>query len=388
MIGLCIMSCSEDDDTTENCFEPNFTVNLDTGTTYTFSLEFDALDGTSLKAGYEFQFYINDEPVSVTSDISANLVSFQYAFAEAGSYRVCLELNTNECSEPQTSCQTVVVESAGLQFLETIDFSPALGDDVSGIHDFDIANGYLYFIHALNIYRMDLSSNTDDLELIINDPDHWPNTLKVIDNALYYQGDSFWSVSDNILQINVDNISQGIETTYPITGVSRSKLFKNSGELFYVSAPDGFSEINNFYTFNSEGQDELLVADSRVFPENVSFQGNYVYFSSNNEVRRFDLNTPASGSTIVYTANEIPNGNTNDIKGFAIKDNTIYFTQYNDAIDGFVLMVEDLDTPDELPLMITPDLETGGIGYGKLIINDGKLYADKINDQQIAVFEL
>lgn len=288
------------------------------------------------------------------------------------------------CNKTDDTIIPNIEETTGLEYIRTIDFSSSVSN-VSEIQDFDVENGYLYFIYDKNIYRMYLNSDTSTAELIIEDTIDWPHTLKIIGNTLYYQGDS-WAASQDIKQVDLNSISEGVQSTHAIIGVSRSQLCKNLDKLYYLSSTDGFSPTNNFYEFNPSSIDQLIATDEFIHPKNMRVVDHYLYFSSKKEVRRFDLNNPTEDSSIVYTVSDIENNTSNDgdIIGFDIKDNVIYFTR----ISNNKLFAKDLGQPNEEPIVLKINRDEGVTGYGKLIIADGKLYVKKIIDKQLEVFEI
>jgi hypothetical protein len=128
----------------------------------------------------------------------------------------------------------------------------------------------------------------------------WNFPLKVIGNNLYYQGSPTWAISD-IKQVNLNSISEGVKATYPIRGITRSQLCKNSGKLYYISSVDTYSALNNFYEFNPSATHQLIATGDYIAPENLRIIGQFLYFSSFDEIRKFDLNKPSEKSSIVYT---------------------------------------------------------------------------------------
>lgn len=277
----------------------------------------------------------------------------------------------------------ITTDTTKATYIGTIDFSTI--NDVSVLVDFDIEDEHIYFIYGKSIYRINLSSDTSTVEFIIEDDMDWPNTLKVINGTLYYQGDS-WATSQNVKQVDLNSISEGVQATHPIVGTSRSQFCKNSDKLYYLSSIDAFSPINNIYEFNPSSTDQLIVTDEFIHPQNMRVVDHFLYFSSKKEVRRFDLNSPTKESSIVYTVPDIENNTSNDgdIIGFDIKDNVIYFTR----ISINKLFAKDLEQPNEEPIELKSNGDEGVTGYGKLIIADGKLYVIKINDKQLEVFKI
>ncbi|AUC76298.1 hypothetical protein [Olleya sp. Bg11-27] len=277
----------------------------------------------------------------------------------------------------------VIDETTDPVYTNTIDFTTAI-DYISEIDDYDIANGYMYFIFGDNIYRTDL--NTGTTEHVIEDLTDTPITLQVIGNTLYFQGAWAWAVNKGIKQVDLNNISAGVQSINTITGTSRSELFKNADKLMYLSSPNGLSPTNNFYELNQSGDDQLIFSEDFILPTNTRVIGNYLYFSSEKEIRRLDLSNPTEVSTIIFTIPNTPNNNysNGNILGFDIYENTIYFTQ----ISNNKLLSIDLDNPEEDPTILNTNNDEGQTGYGKIIISDEKLYVKKIEDKQIDVFEI
>lgn len=295
-------------------------------------------------------------------------------------FLLCLNYN---CNKTEETTPLIPKETAQPNYIETIDFSSV--DGVSEIQDFDFENGNLYFIYNISIYKINLNSDTKTAKLIIEDNIDWPNSLKVIGNTLYYQGHYSWSTSQDIKQVDLNAISKGVQSTHTITGVSRSQLCKNLDELYYISSSDGFSPTNNFYKLSQHTTDKMIATDEFIIPKNMRIIDHYLYFSSNKEVRKFDLNNPHQKSSIVYTVPEIENSqNGGNIIGFDIKDNVIYFTQnLNNKI-----FAKDLEQPNEAPIVLKINTDNGTTGYGKLIIADEKLYVKKITDKKLEVFDI
>ena len=292
---------------------------------------------------------------------------------------ICISCNnTNDITPPITEEPTETTN------IHTIDFSSVTG--VSEIEDFDIENDVMYFIFNKSIYSVNLNSNTSAIEQIIEDTTDWPASLKVINNILYYQGNSAWSESTNIKQIDLNNVSAGVQSTNAIIGISRSQLCKNADKIVYISSPDGFSPTNNFYELNQSATDKKIATDTFVLPKNMRVIDHYLYFSSQKEIRKLDLNNPTEESIIIYTVPTILNGSDNDgeVIGFDIYNGIIYFSQ----VSSNKLLAKDLEKPNEAPTTLKTNNNEGETGYGKIIISNGKLYAKKIIDKQIEVFEI
>ena len=264
-------------------------------------------------------------------------------------------------------------------YIKTIDFSSSVSDN-STLEDFDVENGYLYFISGVSIYRINLNSNSSTIEFIIEDDIDWPETLKVIDNTLYYQGAYSWAINQGIKQIDLGSISEGVQSTHNIIGVSRSQFCKNSDKLYYVSSNSTTSPTSNIYKFNPSSTDQLIATDEYIIPKNLRVIDQFIYFSSNNEIRKFDLNNPTEESSIVYTVPE--QENEGNIIGFDIKNNVVYFTQ----VSSNKLFYKDLESTDEKPKVLKVNGNEGDTGYGKLIIYDENLYVKKIGDAQLEIF--
>lgn len=105
---ITFTSC-EDDDTSDDCFKPNFTTEHISGTTYEFYPEFDILDGTEIKEGYVLKFYVDGEFKYEALGDAWDEGTFVTTL-NPGSHEVCFELTTNDCSETRSSCETVEVE--------------------------------------------------------------------------------------------------------------------------------------------------------------------------------------------------------------------------------------------------------------------------------------
>ncbi|GAB5565225.1 MAG: hypothetical protein Wins2KO_22880 [Winogradskyella sp.] len=267
-------------------------------------------------------------------------------------------------------------------YIKTIDFSSSVDNDIFNIEDFDVENGYLYFIYGVSIYRINLNSEENSVEFIIEDDIDWPMTLKVINNNLYYQGDFSWGLSQDLKHLDLNSMSEGVQSTYPIVGFSRSQFCKDSNKLYYLSSEDGFSPINNIYEFQSSSTHQLIATDEFLSPKNMRMKDQYLYFSSNMEIRRFDLNNPTGESSIVYTVPEEEiEGN---IIGFDIYHNVIYYT----LTSSNKLFSKDLDDLNEQPHVLRVNDIGEDAGYGKIIINEGILYVKKIGSAQLEVFEI
>lgn len=289
---------------------------------------------------------------------------------------------TNDIVSPNTGEEIVIKEETIIpNYIKTIDFT-AFIDGISEITSFEIKDDYIYFSYDNSIYRINLNSDSIVAEQIIEDTLDIPSTFKIIGNFLYYQGDSTWSLSSDIKQINLNKISEGIQSTTSITGTSRGQLYKNLNKLFYLSSPNGLSPINNFYKFNQSATDQLIATEEFVIPENIRVVDNYLYFSSGKEIRKLDLNTPTKESSIIYTVNNT--GTNGNIIGFDIKDNIIYFTQ----ISNNKILSIDLEKLNEAPKTLKINNTEGNTGYGKLIISNRKLYVKKITDKQLEVFDI
>tara|TARA_R110002049_G_scaffold2917_6_gene23655 strand:+ start:1866 stop:2786 length:921 start_codon:yes stop_codon:yes gene_type:complete len=278
-----------------------------------------------------------------------------------------------------------IEETTAHGFLKIIDFSSSITED-SEIEDFDVEDGYIYFIYSKSIYRINLNSESNIAEHLIEDTLDWPATLKVIGNILYYQGDGSYSLSTDIKQMDLNNISGGVQSTNSILGSSRSEFCKNADKLLYVSSPNGLSPINNLYELNQSSSDQLIATEEYVHLENMRVVDNYLYFSSVKEIRKLDLNNPTEKSSIVYTIPDIADSffSDNDILGFDIKDNIIYLTQ----ISNNKLLSINLEKPNEDPIILKTNSNHGVTGYSKMIISNGKLYVKKLSDKQLEVFEI
>ncbi|WP_417941703.1 hypothetical protein [Flavobacterium sp. RS13.1] len=264
-------------------------------------------------------------------------------------------------------------------YIKTIDFSSSVSSPAT-INDLDVENGYLYFIHKIGIYRINLNSDANTAEFIIEDDEHWPYTLKVIGNNLYYQGLYGWTISDDIKQVDLNSISKGVKATYPIRGTSRSQLCKNSGKLYYTSSIDAYSALNNFYEFNPSTTHQLIATGDYIVPKNLRMVGQFLYFSSFDEIRKFDLNKPSEESSIVYTVPK--QEKESKIRGFDIKDNIIYYTLESSN----KLYSKDLKIVNQEPKVLGINNNKDGVGYGKLILSDKKLYVEKLTDSQLDVY--
>lgn len=265
-------------------------------------------------------------------------------------------------------------------YIKTIDFSSSVSS-LDIIDDFDVENGYLYFIYNISIYRINLNSEANTAEFIIEDEEDWPSSLKVIGNNLYYQSLYGWAISDDIKQVDLNSISKGVKATYPIRGTSRSQLCKNSGKLYYTSSIDAYSALNNFYEFNPSTTHPLIATDEYISrPENMRMINQYLYFSSGKEIRRFDLNKPSEKSSIVYTVPK--QEKESKIRGFDIKDNIIYYTLESSN----KLYSKDLKIVNQEPKVLGINNNKDGVGYGKLILSDKKLYVEKLTDSQLDVY--
>lgn len=287
---------------------------------------------------------------------------------------------TTGAVDDNISTPVVIEESSEPTYIKTMDFSSSI-DYVSEIESFDIDNGYLYFDYQYNIYRINLEDDNATAELIIED-DEAPVTLKVINNQLYYQ--TYWPAFSSIKQLDVNNIAGGTQVT-PVIDTPRSLLIKNDTNLYYVSSPNGLSPINNFYQFNTSGTDNLVATDEFVIPKNGKVIDNFLYFSSENNVHRIDLNSPSQGSSIVYTAEDIEDaiGNEGYILGFDIHEDKIYYSQ----IGSTNLYSFDLNTPTESPKIIQSN-NNNTTGYSQLIIYNDVLYVKRLLDKQLEVFEI
>lgn len=297
----------------------------------------------------------------------------------------CNNIEEVDYTISETPTETPIEAPAETTFIGVIDFSSVI-TEVSEIEDFDVSDGYIYFIYGNSIYSMDLYSDTNTIAHIVEDTVDWPGTLKVNSNILYYQGLSAWSSSTDIKQMDLNAIAAGVYAVNTIQGVSRSQLCKYDDAILYVSSPDGFSPTNNFYQLYESATDQLVATDTYVLPKNLRVIGNDLYFSSQKEVRRLDLTNPNLGSTLVYTVPEVLNASASDgdIIGFDIKDSVIYFTQ----VANNKLFSIDLGNLDEAPKVLKEYNTEGITGYGKLIVANGKLYVKRIVDKQLEVFEL
>lgn len=202
--------------------------------------------------------------------------------------------------------------------------------------------------------------------------------LKVIDNNLYYNGTLTWTISDDIKQVNLNSISEGVKATYPIRGVTRSQLCKNSGKLYYTSSIDAYSALNNFYEFNPSTTHQLIATGDYIVPKNLRMVGQFLYFSSFDEIRKFDLNKPSEESSLVYTVPK--QEKESKIRGFDIKENIIYYTLESSN----KLYSKDLvNATEEFKVL---GINKDGVGYGKLILSDKKLYVEKLGAEQLDVY--
>ncbi|TXF90009.1 hypothetical protein FUA23_08645 [Neolewinella aurantiaca] len=294
---------------------------------------------------------------------------------------LCLLFLCTSCNDDDDPITPAPGETTGPQYIENLDFSASI-NETSEIQDFDVENGFLYFIYDQAIYSIDLNSGTNTAELVIEDSTDWPNTLKVIGSTLYYQGDS-WAQSQDIKVVDLNNVSAGVQSTHSIVGISRSQLSKDSGKLYYTSSIDAYSPINNFYEFSQSSPDRLIATDDFIHPANMRVIDNYLYFSSKNEVRRFDLSSSTEESVLLYTVPGTGDDNEyEDIIGFDIKDDVVYFTQLGDN----KLYAKDLQQPDEAAVVLRSNNDEGVTGYGKIIVADDKLYVKKIIEKQLEIF--
>ncbi|RIV36007.1 hypothetical protein D2V08_03410 [Flagellimonas lutimaris] len=106
-------------------------------------------------------------------------------------------------------------------------------------------------------------------------------------DVLYYQGDFTWAITHDIKKVDLNKISEGITSTFPITESSRAQLFKIADKLIYTSSENALSPVNNFYEFNPTGMDPLILTDVFLFPKNFRTVENFVYFSISNDPMRF-----------------------------------------------------------------------------------------------------
>ena len=267
------------------------------------------------------------------------------------------------------------------RYIKTIDFSSSVSSPAT-IDDLDVENGYLYFIHKIGIYRINLNSDANKAEFILEDDIDWPGSLKVIGNNLYYNGTPVWTISDDIKQVDLNSISEGVKATYPIRGVTRSEMCKNSGKLYYTSSIDTYSALNNFYEFNPSATHKLIATDEFIMPENLKMLGQFLYFSSFDEIRKFDLNKPSEESSLVYIVPKQEKAS--KIRGFDIKDNIIYYTLKSSN----KLYSKDLGNATEEFKVLGINNNKDGVGYGKLILSDKKLYVEKLAAEQLDVYEI
>nr|WP_321450803.1 hypothetical protein [uncultured Carboxylicivirga sp.] len=268
------------------------------------------------------------------------------------------------------------------EYFKTIDFSHYVDDNYQ-INDFDVEDGYLYFDYNNIIYRNDLSTEISVLETIFeNEEDDWLGTLKVIGNSVYYQGVIVWE-ADYIKEIYLDAISEGVQNTYSINGIHRGQLGKNGDKLYYLSSISSISPINNFYEFKATDTDPLIATDEYIHPKNMRTVDNYLYFSSQKEIRQFDLDDSKKTSSVVYTASETDDDNY--IEGFDILNNVIYYT-LSDNNNIYYINIDSLE--EEPNTFIPEDEEDSTCRYRKLIISDGKLYVKKVNEKEIEVWNL
>ena len=292
---------------------------------------------------------------------------------------ICFVLFLFSCQKDENIIIPDAEETNELGYIKTIDFSNSVNGTTT-IKDFDIENGHLYFIYGKSIYNLNLESDSSTVELIIEDDIDAPQTLKTIDNTLYYQGHFAWSVNQDIKVVDLNSISEGVQSIHPTTGTSRSQFCKNSDRLLYVSSDNGLSITNNIYEFNPLTTDQLITTDEYILPKNLRIVDQYLYFSSNNEIRKFDLNNPTQESSIVYTVPE--QENEGNIIGFDIQDNVIYYK----LISSNKLFSKDLANANQELKVLKTNGDKGDTGYGKLIIFDRNLYVQKIGEAQLEIF--
>ena len=286
---------------------------------------------------------------------------------------LCFSCNANDTPIDE---QEVQDEQTGEgSFIKDIDISSMIFEYPSEITDFDIEDGYLYYNYKFHIYRLDLSLEDPLPELIVNDLlSVTISSASVIGNTLYYQ--TYWGSSSDIKKVDLNNLS---ETPGKISSQERfrGKLVKKDGELIYLSSENVFSAITNFYQLNEASNDELIIADQASYPyyDNMKFVGDHLYFSSENEVRMINLNTPTQESTIIFTASPLENQEEGKIIGFDIKDDIIFYSR----IGTNKLYSSNLNTPNEDPEVISTNTNqiSDSTGYTELIINGDYLYAKK-----------
>jgi len=254
------------------------------------------------------------------------------------------------------------------------------------IEDFDIEDGYLYFDYKFRIYRLDLSLESVTPELIIDDTNHAGiSALAVINNTLYYQ--SFWGSLSKIMQVNLNNISDGSHEINP-TEVFRGELVKKENKLIYLSRPASFSSITNFYQLDAEVSDIKISSDQAAYLDynNLKFIRDALYFTSGTDIRKIDLNNTNPQSSIVYTVPKLDHGEDGDIIGFDIQDNVIFYSRMSTN----KLFTLNLNTPNLEPtvIQVNDNLKADDAGYTELIVKNGFLYAKKIDEETIEVFKV
>lgn len=106
--------------------------------------------------------------------------------------------------------------------------------------------------------------------------------------------------------------------------------------------------------------------------------GQFLYFSSFDEIRKFDLNKPSEESSLVYTVPK--QEKESKIRGFDIKDNIIYYTLESSN----KLYSKNLGNATEEFKVL--GINKDGGEYGKLILSDKKLYVEKWGAEQLDVY--
>lgn len=91
-----------------NCFTPDFNISLFSEGYYQIQPNFDLLDGTSIKAGYDLKYYLDGEYKNTAWGDGFDQGNF-FISLDPGTYEVCYGLITDACPEEQLSCQTVTV---------------------------------------------------------------------------------------------------------------------------------------------------------------------------------------------------------------------------------------------------------------------------------------
>ncbi|WP_343329383.1 hypothetical protein [Polaribacter staleyi] len=97
----------------KDCFEPQFSYQIDASSKqHVFTPNFEIIDKNStvnaIKEGYILKFYIDGVYQSEALGASWDNGDFKHKF-EPGTYEICFELSTNECTELQKSCKTITI---------------------------------------------------------------------------------------------------------------------------------------------------------------------------------------------------------------------------------------------------------------------------------------